>query len=290
MAVDTGYPGRGPIMIPVFPRKVSVAVLASGSSGNCSYIGDQETGVLVDCGISARQIFQRLSEVGLADAPIDAVLVSHEHGDHVQGGRVLADRLRVRAGCSVPFFMTAGTAAGLAAAVRPDGIETVLAGHSFRVGSLEIASLSVPHDTRDPVAWRVRALGWHAGWITDLGRATSLVYDALSMLDIAILEFNHDVDLLLAGTYPWHLKQRIRGNHGHLSNAQASQLLEVAASSSLAHLFLAHLSVENNRPALALAAALGTLRRMGRQGEVEVEVALQEKPTCGLELPARPEG
>ena len=249
----------------LFHDQLIVAVLASGSRGNCTYIGDGRTGVLVDCGISTRQILTRMAQIGLADAPLDAVLVTHEHSDHVAAARVLDDRILKKSGNRIPFYMTRGTSQRLSERVLPKRVERVLPGQAFAVGSLIVEPTGVPHDGVDPVAYAVASGGARAGVITDLGRNTRLVEDKLASLDVAVLEFNHDVELLMDGAYPWQLKQRIRSPHGHLSNAQAAEMLGRAASRGrLKEVVLAHLSEENNRPERALLAADEALMRARR--------------------------
>lgn len=258
----------------LFQRDVVCTTLGSGSRGNCTYIGDGFAGVLVDCGISAKQVFQRMAAVGLGEATIDAVLITHEHSDHVGAARILANKLAKRQGAPVPFFMTEGTRDGLPERCVPDGIETVTAGDAFRLRHLDLECFPVPHDTRDPIAWRVGIGGQWAGVITDLGRPTALIREKLRSLSIAVLEFNHDEQALFDGAYPWHLKQRIRSNHGHLSNAQAAELLSASLGESLQHLVLAHLSGENNSPEMARRAATDVL--LGRGADhIMVSVAKQ---------------
>lgn len=269
------------------PRQVQVAVLASGSGGNCTYIGDGHAGVLIDCGISAKQVLSRLEDQGLADAPIDAVLITHEHSDHVGAARVLCTRLHKKHGRYVPFLMTRGTRARLSESVTPDAIELVEPGRTVELGHLRLDPFPVPHDTDEPVAWTVQMGAVQAGVITDLGRPTTLVQEKLRSLSIAVLEFNHDFDRLMEGSYPWALKQRIRSSHGHLSNEQAAELLEAGLGDSLRHLVLAHLSEENNQPSLALAAASGALRARGAEGRVKVAVGHVRRALAPICLPAQ---
>ncbi len=266
-------------------QDLTVAVLASGSNGNCTWIGAAGHGLLVDAGISAKQVQARLDAVGLSAAPVDAVLVTHEHRDHIQGARVLSARLRARRGRSVPFYMTAGTARHLPSGMAPETVQEIGLDDVLGIGPFEVRPVPIPHDTADPVAWRIACDGVAAGVITDLGRATAPVADLLGGLDVAVLEFNHDLDMLLEGPYPWHLKQRIRGSHGHLSNVQAGELLSSSLGERLRHVVLAHLSEENNRPSRALAAAHEALSRVGAAGRVEVRVASRYEPTRPLRLP-----
>ncbi|HMV65700.1 MAG TPA: MBL fold metallo-hydrolase [Myxococcota bacterium] len=255
---------------------LAVVTLASGSRGNCTWIGDARQGVLIDCGLSARQVLARLDAVGLGDAPIDAVLLTHEHADHVGAAAILERRLAAR-GRPAPFYATRGTAAGLDDRCRPQRLTTVAAGAPVRLGGWTLEPHAIPHDTAEPVAWTVDTGRLRAGVITDLGHAPRLVEVLLASLDLAVVEFNHDVELLLGGSYPWALKQRIRGRHGHLSNHDAAGLVRRGASARLRHLILGHLSEENNRPELALDAAARALRDAGRR-EVQVHVGSQERP------------
>lgn len=271
----------------LFRRDVQVAVLASGSGGNCTYVGDGQAGVLVDCGISARQVLQRLEQVGLGDAPIDAVLITHEHVDHVGAARVLCDKLHKRLGRWVPFLMTRGTRTALQPQVTPTAIEHVEAGTAVQLRHLVLDPFPVPHDTVDPVAWRIQLAGHQVGVITDLGRPTTLVEDKLRSLSIAVLEFNHDFEMLMAGSYPWQLKQRIRSSHGHLSNDQAADLLRRGLGEDLRQLVLAHLSEENNAPAKAMAAATGVLDELGATGRVAVQLGQARAPLPPVGVPAR---
>lgn len=269
----------------LFHQDVVVAPLGSGSRGNATYIGDGRTGVLVDCGLSTRQIFLRMERLGLGDAPIDAVLLTHEHADHIASAAILERHVRKKRGQDLEFAMTAGTARGIPDRCMPQGVRLIEAGTSFTVGGLRIEPTTIPHDTRDPVCYTVASGATRIGVITDLGTPTRLLVQQLASLDVAVLEFNHDVEMLLEGDYPWHLKQRIRGHHGHLSNDQAAKLLFHAAKQSrrLSHVVLAHLSDENNTQARAVAAAEEALDRAGR-GLVEIQVAEQDVPVEPVRL------
>lgn len=267
-------------------RDAQVAVLSSGSKGNCTYVGDGRTGVLIDCGPSTKQILKRMEDVGLGDAPIDAVLVTHEHSDHAGSCRVLCKRLEKNTGKQVPFHMTPGTARALKPAMMPEHLDTIDAGRVFRVGGLVIDPFRIPHDTQDPVAFRVGIGERWVGVITDLGRPTTLVSQKLSSLSVAVLEFNHDVEMLLDGPYAWPVKQRIRSSHGHLSNTQAGLLLAESVGPDLEHLILAHLSDENNSPEKALQQAAKALHDAGASSRVKVHLALQKQslPPIGVAL------
>lgn len=271
-----------------------VATLASGSRGNCTWIGDERRGVLVDCGISARQVLARLEAIGLGGARIEAVLLTHEHTDHVAAAGVLDRRLAKEQGSPVPFYATAGTLAAMPERIRPQRVAVIAAGAVIPWCGGTLEAHAVPHDTREPVAWTVTHGGARAGVVTDLGHAPRLVERLLASLDVAVVEFNHDEQLLLDGSYPWQLKQRIRGRHGHLSNRQAHDLVSRGTGSRLRHLVLAHLSEENNTPQHAREAAQEALHAAGRHRAVTVHVAEQDRALPPLHLaavraPSRPQ-
>lgn len=269
-------------MTTLFSRDVQVAVLSSGSKGNCTYIGDGTTGVLIDCGPSTKQILSRLDQVGLGDAPIDAVLVTHEHSDHAGACRILCNRLEKERGRPVDFHMTPGTARALKPQMVPKYLTHIEAGQSYRVGHLVVDPFRIPHDTEDPVAFRIGVGERWVGVITDLGRPTTLVSQKLASLSVAVLEFNHDVEMLLDGPYAWPVKQRIRSSHGHLSNSQAGVLLEGSIGPDLEHVVLAHLSEENNSPEKALQRAAQALHHAKASQQVTVHLALQDKPLAPI--------
>jgi phosphoribosyl 1,2-cyclic phosphodiesterase len=268
----------------LFHDHIIVAPLGSGSRGNATYIGNGRRGVLVDCGLSTLQIGKRMEAVGLGDSRIDAVLITHEHSDHVGAARILDKRLQRQQNDTVPFFMTAGTARGLNPKVVPREIELITAGTAFEAGPFRIEPYHVPHDTREPVAFAVCLGSSRVGVITDLGRPTRLVERMLASFDVAVLEFNHDVEMLRDGPYPWRLKQRVRGPHGHLSNEQAADVLRRGAGDRLRHVVLAHLSEENNQPHLAREAAATALHDIGRS-DVQISIASQQSPLPPLEVP-----
>jgi len=263
----------------LFHQDAIVVPLGSGSRGNCTYIGDGHRGVLVDCGLSTKQIFHRLECAGIGDTSIEGVLVTHEHLDHVGAARILDDRLFKKQERRIPFYMTRGTLVGLNPKCRPTRIERISSGVPINISEFRqgwtVEPYTIPHDTQDPVAFTVCIGDIRVGVITDLGRSTRVVERHLSTLDVAVLEFNHDVEMLMDGEYPWRLKQRVRGPHGHLSNKQAGDLVGRAASCRLKHLVLAHLSQDNNDPDLALEAAQSGLHDARTTG-VTVEVAMQQ--------------
>lgn len=268
-----------------FRKALAFASLGSGSRGNCAVVSAGDAAVLVDCGVTFRQVGQRLRLLGLDPARLQAILVSHEHTDHVGGLRVTAGRL------GIPVLSTEGCERRLRAAGHlADGVQTRRLPASGRtaVGPFEIESFRVPHDAADPIGFVVGCGGERIGFATDMGAPPDGLARTLGTCSAVLLEFNHDVEMLLAGPYAWSLKQRIRSPKGHLSNAQAAAIVEeLRRGGRLAHLVLGHLSEVNNTPALALAAAR---RGLGAASAVRVCVAGPHAPTELIGLVARPCG
>ncbi|MCC8060203.1 MAG: MBL fold metallo-hydrolase [Clostridiales bacterium] len=224
--------------------------IASGSSGNCTYIGSEHTHILVDAGISNKRIEQGLNEIGVKSNEINAVVITHEHSDHIRGLGVLARRR------GLPIYGTQETleeimAAGNLGEIDPALFHAVLPDVEFSVGDLTLLPFSIDHDAANPVAYRIRNDATQAAVATDMGHYDQYVIDHLQGLDAILLEANHDVHMLQAGPYPYFLKQRILGDHGHLSNENAGRLLNCLLHDHLRYVLLGHLSKENNYEALA---------------------------------------
>jgi len=250
-----------------------LVVLGSGSRGNAIYIGGPRTRLLVDCGLSARQVGLRLRQIGVDPASIDAVLISHEHRDHV-GGLGLLKRLR-----HTTCYANRLTVEAMDGVLdeRPERLRIFTTGEPFDVGDFRINPFTVLHDAIDPVGFEIRLNGAKIGVTTDLGHATTLVRERLKASDVLVVETNHDENLLRNNIRrPWPLKQRILGKTGHLSNTAAAKLLADAATPATRRIVLAHLSRECNTEALALQAVLAHLELVGL-GDVPVEVARQDQ-------------
>lgn len=229
------------------------ASLGSGSEGNALVVEAGASRILLDCGFSAAETVRRLGRLGLEPEAIDAVLVTHEHDDHVGGVARFARRH------GIPVYLSHGTRA----AAGGDAFEhaVIIDSHeTFAVGDLQVFPYPVPHDAREPTQFVFGDGARRLGVLTDAGSSTPHIEQMLAGVDALVLECNHDRALLLGGDYPERLKQRIAGRYGHLDNDQAAQILASADRSALQHVVAAHLSQRNNRPELArsaLARALG---------------------------------
>ena len=225
-------------------------VLASGSKGNCIYVGSRNTRVLIDCGLSGRETARRLTEAGIAPDTIDAIVVSHEHQDHVSGVRVFSKRHRAAVYANHKTIAAAGGFCGV-----EDRIVEFTNGRPFMAGDIAFEPFSIPHDAADPAGFRISCGGCALALVTDLGHVTTLVRAQLRNLDALILESNHDVKMLYECSYPWEVKQRINGSTGHLSNNSAAALVEEISRTGenrLRYAVAAHLSENSNTPELAL--------------------------------------
>ena len=224
--------------------------IASGSSGNCIYIGSENHHILVDTGISAKRVEAGLKDLELSGEDLDGILLTHEHSDHIKGLGVMARRY------GVPIYATPGTMRAVKAMSCLGRIDEELfveirSDQDFWVGDLEISPFSISHDAAEPVAYRVVCGDKKMAVATDLGVYTDYTIDHLKGLDVLLLEANHDIHMLQVGAYPYYLKQRISGDRGHLSNETAGKLLCQVLHDDIKGIMLGHLSKENNYAELA---------------------------------------
>lgn len=231
--------------------KLAISALASGSSGNCYVIASDNTTILVDAGISGKQIFKNLQD--LSREKIDAALITHEHSDHIKGLAALKTR-------GVKVYTNQKTLEAIEKIGLETDAEIFETGSSFLIGDIQVSSFSVSHDAADPCGFSFSKDDSAISIITDTGYVTPDCYKYMQCADILVLESNHDESMLRVGRYPWFLKQRILGKKGHLSNeAAANALLEVLKLDELSGrqrqrlVLLAHLSKENNFPEMAKA-------------------------------------
>ncbi len=248
-------------------QSIRYCVLASGSKGNALYVEAGGRAVLVDCGLSGKELLRRLDTAGLDPGRINAILVSHEHRDHVLGVGVAARKLKI------PVYLNPRTARRLGNALGPADFYKFETGQTFELAGLTIHPFSVSHDAADPVGFTFTYKNVKLGLATDLGEATKLVRHRLVGCHGLIMEANHDITMLDEGPYPWETKRRVKGRHGHLSNEDAAALLEELVHRDLISVTLAHLSETNNLPQLPLELASAALN-----GQCRLSAASQSKP------------
>lgn len=245
-----------------------ICLLASGSRGNAVFISDGKTSVLFDAGLSGAELQRRMEIRGIRPDALDAIVLSHEHTDHLQAVGVLSRRFRL------PVYLNKKT---LKAAARRLGAlhESVLfeCGGPFRIDSLRVHPFSISHDAADPAGFTIQQNGKKIGLATDLGVPTAMVQHHLTGCHLLILEANHDMSMLQDGPYPWHLKQRIKSRTGHLSNDASKTLLKSLVHDGLTHVILAHLSETNNAPEIALRCVGDALT----QSRAKLAVATQDR-------------
>ncbi len=245
-----------------------VASLNSGSNGNCYYIGNENDAVLIDAGISCRETETRMARLGLSMRKVRAIFISHEHSDHIRGLAVLSRKY------SLPVYITPLTVQYSGLAIADGLLYPFFADVPVHIGTLSITPFSKMHDAAEPHSFTVACGDLKIGVFTDLGVVCENLISHFQQCHAAFLEANYDEDMLERGRYPYHLKRRIRGGKGHLSNAQALALFEGYRPDFMSHLFLSHLSKDNNCPDLALELF------KSRAGETEVIVASRYTETA----------
>jgi len=265
---------------------VSVSVLASGSRGNATLVESPSARILVDPRISCRETFKRLKSIGRDPREISAVLITHEHCDHISGLATLAKKLKV------PIFMTGATHQAWARTVKDSSgeqpqvakLEVFSPGRSFQVADITVMPFTIPHDAADPVGFTFRAEGTKVAVVTDLGYMPASVCDHLRKCDVLIVESNHDLEMLRGGSYPWSVKQRVMSRVGHLSNESLAQFFAQDYDGGASYIVLAHLSEQNNHPEIALRAAENALGLQMTLLQNRVMLAAQNAPTETIRL------
>lgn len=276
---------------------VNFTILGSGSAGNCAYVETGETRILVDAGFSPRQIRTRLASIGRTPENLSAILVTHEHSDHIAGLLGLADKF------NIPVFCNRGTQDATMwtfkekwskktnlALENADTFKSKIdwrlfeTGADLEIGDVSVSTFSIPHDAQDPVGFIIRTAAGNIGFATDLGHVTKLVTERIRSANVLVLESNHDVKMLQdCPRRSWALKQRILGRHGHISNVTAAETVAQIMSASLRQLYLAHLSRECNTPELAQNIMAEQLHQIGAK-HVQLHVAGQDVPCATLGL------
>lgn len=260
--------------------------IASGSSGNAVYVGSERTHILVDAGISNRRIEQGLNSLDVTADDIQALVLTHEHSDHVKGLDVLVRKHHI------PVFATGGTLKalrrnGTISAIPDELLHVIRADESFRVGDLTLEPFHIDHDAAEPVAYRIENGKKAVAVATDMGHYTDSIVRHLMYLDAVLLESNHDVRMLETGPYPYPLKRRILSDFGHLSNENAGRLLNEILHDGLKKIILGHLSKENNLPELAFETVkceITTGDCPYRGDDFRIEVARRDAVSEGIEF------
>ncbi len=224
--------------------------IASGSSGNCTFVGSKHTKLLVDAGISGKKIENGLNSIEVSPEDIQGILITHEHGDHIQGLGILARRYHI------PIYSTAETIRSILnmnsiGDIPEELLHYVVQDETFRINDITVEPFSISHDASNPVCYTFQADGHKIGMATDLGKYDDYIVSKLTGSEILLLEANHDVNMLMVGGYPYYLKQRILGDRGHLSNENSAGLICRLFHKKLKYIMLAHLSKENNYEELA---------------------------------------
>ena len=246
--------------------RLALCVLASGSKGNAIFVSSGHASLLIDAGLSGIEIERRMESRGLSPENLDAILVSHEHTDHIQGVGALSRRF------GLPVYVNRKTrAAALPQLGKIDDLRDFECGIPFKLKNLDLHPFSIPHDAQDPAGFIINRNGAKIGIATDLGIATAVVKEHLKSCHLLVLEANHDPTMLIDGPYPWPLKQRIKGRTGHLSNEDSKLLLEEVSHGGLQHVILAHISDTNNTPEKAL----DVVRRAITGGDVCISASTQ---------------
>ncbi len=259
--------------------------IASGSSGNCIYVGSTYTHILIDAGVSCKRMEEGIKQIGLSPEHIEAILITHEHVDHVRGISVFIKKNRTQ------IYGTKETLQALCQAsgngnIPEDLLHAIKPDEMFRINDLTINPFSLPHDARNPVGYTVEADGHKIGMATDLGMYDSYILSKLVDSEILYIEANHDVNMLMVGGYPYSLKQRIAGSKGHLSNESSAELIKELLHENMKHILLAHMSKENNYAELAYE----TVKQIVKENWVwgsnvpEIIVANRDIPSEPVEL------
>lgn len=251
------------------PPTLTVCALASGSRGNSTYISDGTTSILIDAGLSGIEIQRRLESKDICPKGLDAILVSHEHRDHISSVGILSRRFKI------PVYISPQTQKAAPHLKTPYKTIPFECGNTFKIKDLTIHPFSISHDADDPAGFSLKRDNIKIGIATDLGLATTMVKEHLKHCSLLILEANHDPEMLENGPYPWPLKQRVKSRIGHLSNQDSGKLIAELMHDNLNHVILAHLSETNNTPAKALA-EIGCVLNTKR---TTLSVAMQDQ--CG---------
>lgn len=250
--------------------------LISGSSGNATFISDGNTNLLIDCGMSGAKLKEALAAIDVMPENINALLVTHEHIDHTKGAGVISRRY------NIPVYATKGTHESMdAGKIADENIKIISEDNEFEIGSIGVTPFAIPHDAKQPVGFTFGCSDGKYALATDIGIVNDYILEHIKGSRSVLLESNHDIEMLRAGSYPFPLKQRILGNLGHLSNELAAKTALYLTQNGTEHIMLGHLSMENNRPEIAMLETYNilTMSDVKVGDDVTVQVADRYKPT-----------
>ena len=258
-----------------------ITTLASGSRGNSTLIGDSEGNhILIDCGISCKRIISNMAELSVSPEGIKGIFITHEHTDHISGLMMLMKKYKI------PVFATLGTLSEITKCKGFDNsykkiMYKINADHPFYFNDFRVNSFNIPHDAAEPVGFSFEKYGTKLSVCTDFGMATAEIEEGIRGSEALVIEANHDERMLEAGKYPFRLKRRILGDKGHISNENSGKLIARLWNEDMKHIFLGHLSDENNMPELALETVRCELLMKHKNYEkfTKIEVASRDKPT-----------
>lgn len=254
------------------------SVLASGSGGNACYVETDHCRILIDAGLSCRELIRRLEGLEVKPVLIDALVITHEHQDHIKSAGPISRRF------NIPVYVNDLTMQKVKNGMgRIAGHVPFDTGRSIKINDMMIETFTKCHDATDPVGLVISSNGSRLGIITDVGRRTGLLEDRLKGCRALIIEFNHDEVMLEEGPYPLNLKSRIKGPEGHLSNSEAGELLRIISHKGLRHVVLAHISEKNNLPEKAFCKAREILMKSGLNN-IEISISSQDRPVPMLEI------
>ena len=253
-----------------------ISVLASGSSGNSIYISDGKLNILIDAGLSGKDLEKRLNKIGVSANEIDAILITHEHRDHVSGAGIISRRYNIPIYANDPTWEQSYECIG-----NIDEKHCKIISNDFMLGDISIHPFSISHDAASPFAYILHCNNKSVGIATDMGYFDEKIVNELKGLDFLVIEANHDLDMLMTGSYPWNVKHRIRGDEGHLSNDDTAALLPKVIDSNGPHILLAHLSEDNNNPEVAYITVKNGLEANDlKEGkDYTLDFTYQDKPT-----------
>jgi phosphoribosyl 1,2-cyclic phosphodiesterase len=253
-----------------------VCVLGSGSSGNCTFVERGSTRVLIDAGLRAKEIVERLTAIGVDASTLSAIFISHEHHDHIQGAGPLSRKFKA------PVYISPRALEHASFALQHVPHYDLCADTPIQVGSLTVTPFRTPHDSIDPLAFALRAGQSRVCVVTDVGYIPESVRERIRNTDLLVIESNHDIEMLRTGPYPWNLKQRVMGNYGHLSNEALAFFFSEYFDGTQRKVMLTHLSRQNNHPQIAYVSATRALERKCK--DADLHISLQEEISEILEV------